>query len=158
MSSWKCANEITATIINAEIFLLCLKGIAIPSSLSSVSLFVPPFHFYLSFHLHEDPQAPLLSKQWERRRLQREISERLMLHEIHPIVKSNRLFWIKAWDKILRSWWQKVPRKRFLESPSPITLRTLGQFGQSKIKVPLSPFFLFCPPIFFTCTLLCQNI
>lgn len=67
----------------------------------------------------------------------------LVPHEIHPIVRSNRLFWIKAWDKILRSWWQKVPQKRFLESLSPILSRTLGQIGQPKSKVPLSLSFFF---------------
>lgn len=72
----------------------------------------------------------------------------LVLHEIHPGVRNSRLCWINAWVKRLRSRWQKVPGKRFLRNPSPIMQEHQGQFGQSKIKVPRSPFTLFCPPIF----------
>lgn len=82
----------------------------------------------------------------------------LVLNEIHPGMQSNRLFWINAWDKRLRSRWNRVPQKRFLEHPNLIMQDHQRQFGQCKIKVALFPFFLFSPLIFFTCTLLCQII
>lgn len=137
-------------------FLYFLKRTATPSSVSSISHCVPPPRLYSSFHLNKHPQVPLLSKLRKKKApggdlcqawlLMRSIQER----EVIGYFGSKHGIKDRGQDG-----------KNHLEinfwSPSIIMQEHQGQFGKSKMKMVLLPFFLFSPPIFFHLNLLCQK-